>query len=313
MRPHRILPVLLALASAASAAEPKPVPRMQAIPQPRDEVSFQRDGEEIARFHFAQDQRRPFVFPVIGPSGRSLTRMGHPHDPITHSHHNSVWFSHQFVGGVNFWGDDGGRISHLRVLRYEDADDVAFAETENAWLDKEGKPVLHDRRRISVKPLAGKEWLLLLDLQLEARAADVPITESAFGMLGVRMAKTIGVADGGGTIRNSEDGVDEAGCFRKPARWMDYSGPITPMAQEGIALFDHPQNPNHPVPFHCRNDGWMGASLTFASPLTVKKGEPLRLRYALYVHAGMPVPAKIEEQWKAFAASLWMEFSEKKK
>ena len=109
MRPARILSAVIAITSASFAAEPKPVPRMQAVPLPRDEVSFQRDGEEIARFRFAQDQRRPFIFPIIGPSGRSLTRMGHPHDPITHSHHNSVWFSHQFVGGVNFWGDDGGR------------------------------------------------------------------------------------------------------------------------------------------------------------------------------------------------------------
>ena len=334
MRPHGFPLLLLATALAATAADPKPVPRMQAIPQPRDEVSFQRDGEEIARFRFAQDQRRPFIFPIIGPGGRSLTRMGHPHDPITHSHHNSVWFSHQSVAGVNFWGDDGGRISHLRVLRFEDADDVAFCETENAWLDKDGKPVLHDRRRISVKPLAEREWLLLLDLQLEARTADVPIGESAFGMLGVRMAKTIGVIDGGGTIRNSEGGVDEAACFRKPARWMDYSGPIAkdevrskkdevgaPKAQgatsnfvtEGIALFDHPQNPHHPVPFHCRNDGWMGASLTFGGALTVRKGEPMRLRYALYIHSGMPDPAKIETQWKAFADTPWLDFPEKKK
>ena len=67
MRFHQVLPVVLALATVAFAAEPKPVPRMQAVPLPRDEVSFQRDGGEIARFHFAQDQRRPFVFPVIGP------------------------------------------------------------------------------------------------------------------------------------------------------------------------------------------------------------------------------------------------------
>ena len=309
---HFLLPVLLA-AGAAFGAEPRPVPRMQAVPQPREEVSFQRDGEEIARFRFAQDQRRPFIFPIIGPSGRSLTRMGHPHDPVTHCHHNSVWFSHQSVGGVSFWDDKGGRIEHVKVLRFEDADDLAFCETENAWLDREGKPVLHDRRRVSVKPLAGKEWLLLLDLQLEARTGDVPIGESAFGMLGVRMAKTIGVLDGGGTIRNSEGGVDEAGCFRKPARWMDYSGPITATATEGITLFDHPQNPNHPVPFHCRGDGWMGASLTFSGALTVKMGEPMRLRYALYIHSGMPEPAKIEEQWKAFAATPWAEFPEKKK
>jgi len=306
-----ILAVIVSMPLAA--AEPKPVPRMQAIPQPRDEVSFQRDGEEIARFHFAQDQRRPFVFPIIGPAGRSLTRMGHPRDPVSHSHHNSVWFSHQFVGGVNFWADNGGRIAHLRVLRYEDGDDVALAETENAWLDRENRPVLHDRRRVSTRALPGKEWLLLLDLQLEARAADVTLGGSPFGMLGVRMAKTIGVHDGGGTIRNGEGGVDEDGCFRKPARWMDYSGPITPTAVEGIALLDHPQNPNHPVPFHCRNDGWMGAALTFSGALVVKKGEPMRLRYALYIHSGMPEVAKIEEQWKAFSATAWEEFAERKK
>jgi hypothetical protein len=286
---------------------------MQAVPLPRDEVSFQRDGDEIARFRFAQDQRRPFVFPILGPSGRSLTRMGHPRDPVSHSHHNSAWFSHQSVGGNDFWSDAGGRIAHLRVLRYEDGDDEALAETENAWLDKENKPVLHDRRRVTVKPLPGKEWLLLLDLQLEARSADVPLGESPFGILGVRMAKTIGVHDGGGTIRNSEGGRDEAGCFRKPARWIDYSGPITPAAVEGIALFDHPQNPHHPVPFHCRDDGWMGASLTFSGELTVKKEEPLRLRYALYIHNGMPEAAKIDEQWKAFAATRWTDFPGKKK
>jgi hypothetical protein len=309
----RFLPALLIFTLATHAAEPKPVPRMQAIPMPRDEVSFQRDGEEIARFHFADDQHRPFVFPVIGPSGRSLTRMGHPRDPVTHSHHNSVWFSHQFVGGVNFWEDGPARIAHRKVLRFEDSDELAFCETENAWLDKEGTPVLHDRRRISVQPLAEKEWLLLLDLQLEARTADVPLGETAFGMLGVRMAKTIGVLDGGGTIRNSEGGEGEIACFRKPARWMDYSGPITPTATEGITLFDHPANPNSPVPFHCRGDGWMGAALTFAGPLIVKKSEPMRLRYALYIHSGMPVPAKIEEQWKAFAATPWTDFPEKKK
>jgi hypothetical protein len=303
--------LLLLFATAALAAEPKPVPHMQVIPLPGAAVSLQRDGVELAQFHFAKDQRRPLVFPVNGPSGRSLTRMGHPHDPETHSHHNSVWFSHQFVDGVNFWEDRGGQIQHLRVLRYEDSDELAFVETENAWLDPAGKAVLHDRRRIGAQALPDGEWLLLLDLQLEARTADVPLAPTAFGLLGVRMAKTIGVTDGGGTIRNSEGGIDEAGCFRKPARWMDYSGPITPQAIEGIALFDHPQNANYPVPFHCRNDGWMGAAITFAQPLTIKKGEPLRLRYALYIHRGAGDPEKIEAQWKVFAGMGWREFGKK--
>ena len=72
------------------------------------------------------------ILPVV----LALTRMKHSHDPVTHSHHNSVWFSHQSVGDADFWSDNGGRIAHVKVLRFEDADDVAFCETENAWLDK---------------------------------------------------------------------------------------------------------------------------------------------------------------------------------
>src|ERR1041384_1814704 len=98
------------------------------------------------------------------------------------------------------------------------------------------------------------------------------------------MAKTVGVRDGGGTIRNSEGGVDEAGCFRKPARWVDYSGPMAPEISEGSTLFDHPQNPHPPPAFHVRDDGWMGAALTFAGEIVIPPGQPLRLKYALYVH-----------------------------
>jgi hypothetical protein len=126
------------------------------------------------------------------------------------------------------------------------------------------------------------------------------------------MAKTIGVNDGGGTIRNSEGGIDEAGCFRKPARWVDYSGPITRTASEGVTLMDHPTNPHHPVAFHVRNDGWMGAALTFDGAIVVKLGQPLRVRYGLYVHAGIPAPAQIEQRWAEFANSPFQEFQTKR-
>ena len=294
------------------AAAPQPVPRVQAVPQPHAQISFQRDGVEIARYHYGPDNPRPFVFPLIGPSGRSVTRMGHPRDPESHSHHNSVWFGHQSVGGVNFWEDrGGGRIVHQRLDRIEDGDATALVEVQNAWLDKAGRELLHERRRIAVQALEAGEWLLLLDLQLEARSGEVTFEAGKLGLIGIRLAKTIGVHDGGGTIRNSEGGADEAGCFRKPARWVDYSGPITPAATEGVALFDHPSNPGHPAPFHVRDDGWMGALLALNAPLTVMPGGPLRLRYAAYVHAGTPSGEAIERHWRKFADRPWLEFGGK--
>ena len=316
---HRNLAIALAAASflapsgSGSAAEPKPVPLMQALPLPRGEASFQRAGIELTRYHHTPGAARPFLYPLIGPAGRSLTRMGHPRDPESHSHHNSVWLSHHNVGGVSFWEDKrGGTIVHQRVLRFEDGEEESLIETENAWITPQGKTVLHELRRHRVRTLESGEWMLLIETQLEARTVPVILGETPFGIIGIRMAKTIGVHDGGGTIRNSEGGIDEAGCFRKPARWVDYSGPITMTAIEGITLMDHPANLHHPVAFHVRDDGWMGAALTFAGAHTIQPAAPLQLRYGLYIHSGKAVPEKIEERWKAFAAVPFEPFKVKK-
>jgi hypothetical protein len=56
--------------------------------------------------------------------------------------------------------------------------------------------------------------------------------KTPFGFIGVRMAKTIGVHDGGGTILNSEGALDEKEVFWKHAKWAVYSGPNTPKAHE---------------------------------------------------------------------------------
>lgn len=299
---------LLALVLLAAATSPekqsKPIAALQAVPQPYDQLSFQREGQEIARYHFGRDLRRPFVFPLVGPAGRSLTRMGHPRDPQTHSHHNSVWVAHNSVNGVSFWDDRAkGHVVHQRVQSIEDeGGDVAAMTTVNHWVNEaDGKVLLRERRRTQVMLLGKGEWMLVLDLRLEPAAGAVTFGKTPFGLVGVRMAKTIGVNDGGGTIRNSEGGVDEKQVLWKRAKWVDYSGPIARDAVEGVTLMDHPSNPNHPTFFHVRNDGWMGTSLTYDAERVVEPGKPLVLCYGLYVHGGMPAPEQIGRRWEAFA------------
>ena len=284
---------------------PLPVPRAQAVPLPNREISFQRDGFEIARYYYGTHLDRPFLYPVIGPAGRSLTRMGHPHDPETHSHHNSIWISHRDVSGTNFWADHGhGKIIHQRVLRFDDGPDRASVLVVNAWTADTGKVLLREWRQMSVELLPNDEWLLVLDLEFEAPGpGKIILGKTPFGLIGVRMARSIGVNDGGGRIRNSEGAAGEKEILWKPAKWVDYSGPITDRAIEGVTLMDHPNNPNHPSVFHVRSDGWMGASLTFDEPRTLAPGEPLRLRYGLYIHAGMPAIDALQKQWKEFAGT----------
>jgi hypothetical protein len=300
-----LLIVFMFAAAALFAVDPKPVPRLQIIPQADDQAAFVRDDTEIARYHFGPMLHRPYVFPLIGPSGRSLTRMGHPHDPQSHSHHNSVWISHHIVNGVSFWEDHGkGRIITQRIDNYEDKGETSWVTATNAWIDQSNnnKVLMLERRRTTIQLLPNDEFLLYLDLQLEA-PKDQPVTlgKTPFGLVGVRMSKTIGVNDGGGEIRNSTGKSGEKDILWQPAKWCDYSGPIRDNVIEGVTLMDHPRNPNHPTAFHVRSDGWMGASLTYAGDRTIEPDKPLRLRYALYVHAGKPAIEDIEKRWSEFA------------
>jgi hypothetical protein len=297
-----------AAAHAASETElpaAQPVPDVQVLPLPDGQASFQLLGRELTRYHFGTLQQRPFWYPVIGPSGRSLTRMGHPEAPESHSHHNSIWIAHNDVNGVSFWADHGGgRIVHQRIDLYEDGPHGASMITANAWQAPDGRTLLLDRRRASVEVQTGGQWCLYVDLQLEAPPGrPVTLGSTPFGLIAVRMAKTIGVHDGGGRILDSEGRLNEKEIFRKPARWVDYSGPITNTAREGIALLDHPSNPSFPTPFHVRDDGWMGAALTYQRPLTIVPGKPLRLRYAIWIHANVVRRDEVDKQWQAFAKS----------
>jgi hypothetical protein len=287
---------------------------MQAIPLPYDQVSFQRDGTEIARYHFGKDLRRPFVYPLIGPAGHSLTRMGHPQDPHGHRHHNSAWITHHDLNGQSFWADaNAGQIVHQRVEKLEDGDSEAAVTTINHWVSTNNQVLMIETRRTSVVVLPKKEWLLLIDLKLEPKGKEIVFGKTSFGPMSVRMAKTIGVKDGDGVMRNSEGGVNEKEIFWKPAKWVDYSGSITAKAKEGITLMDHPINPGHPCKWHVRDDGWMGAALSFDGPLTIPVGKPLRLRYGLYVHGGVPSLKKLAEQWNAFSALPLADLEPKKK
>jgi hypothetical protein len=288
---------------------PLPVPRVQVLPLPHSISRFQLDGNELTSVHADRADMRPFCYPILTSQGVSLVRMGHPYDPVSHSHHNGVWVTHNVINGIDFWGDHAkvqGRIENQQADGYEDGDDRAYMLMLNHWIKGEDSSVqMIEARRIEVRPIDGaKSWLMLIDLQWTApKGKPVTIGQSFFGPVGVRMAKTIGVRDGGGRLMNSEGALGEDAIFHKPARWVDYTGRITNAADgiAGIALMDDPRNVQHGAAYHVRTDGWMGSCTSSAGDVVIQPEAPLRLRYGLWVHDGAPTREQCEAQWQAFA------------
>ncbi len=313
---------LAAFAQENSLPSALPVPRVQAVPMPHHVTSFQLDGRELTACHYSPADRRVFWHPIRASRDVSLTRMGHPHDPLTHSHHNSVWIAHADVDGVNFWGDHGkslGQIANMEVSRegYEDTDEFASMRMVNHWKREDGSVQMIETRRTEVRPLDGaKSWFMIVDMELTTpKGQTATFKPSGFGIIAVRMARSIGVHDGGGRILNSEGQVNEKAMFRLPARWCDYSGRITNEADgfAGITLMNHPTNPQNPAPYHVRDDGWMGACLNLETPIEVSEEKKLRLRYALWVHDGIASGKDVEARWKQFTDMPVADLAVKKK
>jgi len=286
-------------------------PRCELLPLPDHQTSCRIAGREVTRWRFADQYPRPFFYPLIGPrSGESLTRMGHPGAP-NHDHHQSVWFAHNKLLGIDFWANGGTpRIRQQQWLVYEDGADEAGMAVSLGWFDgHDPQPLVEQELVAFLRPLDGGEYTLDLQSTFRPRAEQIEFQQTNFGFLAVRVARSISAHFGSGQLTSSEGAAGEPDIFGKPARWMDYSGPLAKWTDgnieefvEGITYFDHPSNPGYPNSWHVRADGWMGCSPCMHGPLVAAKDKPLVLRFLLHVHNGAANADRANEVAAKFAS-----------
>jgi hypothetical protein len=209
--------------------------------------------------------------------------------------------SHQDVNGANFWEDGEARIVHERVESITDGPESAVIVTTNTWRDGKGRVLLDERRTTRLTALARDERYLDTLIELTPRDAAVTFGKTNFGFFAFRVAKTMGVNDGGGRMTNSEGAVNEEGVMAQHARWVDYTGSVAPEVVNGLAVFDHPDNPRFPTAFHVRNNGWVGASFCMEEAYELPKGQTITLKYRLYAHDADATQASIDAHWQRFA------------
>jgi len=287
--------------------------KCEIIPLAGQQASFRIDGIEQTRWNFHESAPRPFFFPVNGPTGTSLTRMGHPGAP-NHDHHASVWFAHHKLLGIDFWGySSEAVIRQQRWSVYEDGDEFATMACQLGWYDGHNPASLVDQELIvTMRPLDNGEYTLDLQSTFTPTSEEIEFQQTNFGFFAVRVAKDLSGRFGGGTITGASGETGEKALFGKPNAWMDYTGQTSAVQSrdsnsterqsvtEGITYFDHPLNATFPSKWHVREDGWMGASACRDESLIATRLEPIRLRYLLHVHSGAVDPERanaIAKEW----------------
>lgn len=302
----------------------RPMTRCQVLPLPGEQFQFQLDGREVTRWHFGQQSPRPFFYPLNGPSGHSLTRMGHPGAP-NHDHHRSLWFAHHDLLAIDFWTEKTSAVIRQKQwYAIADGDAQARLAISLAWLDgHDPTPIVEQDVIITMRPepsgraeqqlsdQAG-DWSLELQCDFRTPAEGVAFRRSNFGILALRVAKSLSVIFGDGVITGADRRQGEAELFGQPNRWIDYSGPIGrdgtgDLVIEGVAVIDHRSNPGHDADpwasWHVRDDGWIGPSLSRHRAVELQADTPLRCRYLAYVHAGSCDPQTIDSMADRFDRS----------
>ena len=286
-----------------------------AVEKTKTGVTVKYDGKLFTRYVIGQSNK-PFLWPVIGPSGDEVTRAfpmekreGERHD---HPHHRSVWFGHQGTAGFDTWHEPAsgrrtnlGSTVHREFVRVKGGD-TAVIVTRNDYVG-DGKKLLADERTHEFRVENGHR-IIDVTIKFTAEHGDCKLSDQKDSGFSVRVATSMDVdSKKGGRVINS-NGITDKAAWGKRAEWVDYNGPVNGKTV-GVAILNHPSSFRHPTPWHVRTYGLFTAN-PFGlrslgqgkdSSFTLKKGESITLRHRVIFHLGDEKAAKIAEAYKAYA------------
>ena len=317
--------ILLSLAASfslfarASAAEVKLIPS-------EDRVRVEIGGQVFTEYIF-RGAYRPYCYPVLASDGTPLTRnfpmrsgLGEDED---HPHHRSLWFAHSDVNGVDFWNQDAagsprpkGKILHDALLETTSGT-AGVIRARSRWVAPDGRQFCIDETTIRFGATADARTI---DFEITLRApADAPVLlgDNKDGGLALRLAPWLNLPRGAGTTRKYTAGVGhlvtsqgdrDGAAWGKRADWADFHAEHEGKIY-GVAIFDHPQNLQHPTWWHARDYGLFAANpigwhdfeakttKPNAGNYTIPAGGTLTLRYRVFLHIGNEKTAKLAERY----------------
>jgi hypothetical protein len=270
------------------------------------------DGKLLTEYRTV-DEPKPYLFPVIGPTGAPVTR-AYPMKDVEgedrdHPHQRSFWFTHGKVNGVDFWSEEKGHgtIRETAKLTRVAGPVVAVLRTTDDWIGPDGQKVCEDER---VYRFYDVHRVRILDLDVTIKAVPGPLTfgDTKEGMFGLRVASSMDVKrKQGGKITNAE-GLTDLASWGKPSEWVDYTGPVSGRTL-GIAILNHPTSFRSPTNWHVRDYGlfaanpfgWHDFGLGKSGDYTISEGETITFRYRVLLHEGDTPSGDIPGAFRAYA------------
>ena len=293
----------------------------------KDKIDFKDGSRLVTSYQIGEEAPKPHLWPLHAPDGTPVTA----HSPADHKHHKSVWFCHgdvipnglelktkssdKRVHGVDFWSETKG---HGKIVCVEAGEPKAVSKTavsvptKNEWRTPDGENILSESRTLTLTKL-DKGYLVTFDIDLHANVCGITFGDTKEGSFGTRVHESIGTAKKfNGTLTANGGKKGEKQIWGQPIDWMDYSGKVDDKPA-GLAVFDHPGNPvratSHGREYGLVSANPFGRDKSFPSQkgktelVTLKKGDHLKLRYAVYAHNGDVSSGGVTEAYTVFTGT----------
>jgi hypothetical protein len=266
-----------------------------------NQLDVEVGGQYFTSFVHDPALAKPYIGPVIGPYGDSYTRLDF--DIKEHPHHRSVWLGIGDVNGIDTWNEPKDRHGKQLFGGIEEKIDgsvLARFTSNHSWTSFEGKPQVEEQRTVTFynTPVDGRFVDMEITFTATKGQVEFGATKEA-GPLGIRVAESMKVANGG-TMVNSYGSIGEKECWGQRAQWCDYFGNVGRHTL-GIALFDHPDNVDHPSYWHIRDYGLLAANnFYFLGGKLFKKGQSMHFKYRMYFHDGDVTQAKVGDRYQDY-------------
>jgi hypothetical protein len=239
-------------------------------------------------------QLRPYLHPLRDPSGRVVLTEDRPAD---HPWQHGIFTGFHRVNGFNYWKEDEGRQRFVRLLDSRETPARVSWCALVEYIAPDGATILEEEDAIAFHaPESAEAYIIDFDLLLRAKGRDVAFGKFFVGGLSVRMPWD--KSNPRHTHLNSE-GLRNRACEQQRAAWCNVERPFDG-ATYGIAVFDHPSNPNHPPGWRADEQGLINPNISFLADWSLPAKQQRLYRYRLVIYRGPATREQLQARFQTF-------------
>jgi hypothetical protein len=258
-------------------------------------------NEKVPKKDFRRT-RGCYVHPIYGLDGEVLT----DDFPRDHYHHHGLFWAwpHVQIGdkAYDLWEKPGMRIQFVHWIGSDARETSATLAVENGWFVGV-KKVMTERMWFTVHPATDRAQAI--DVEGTWTAVGEPVTllgreDKSYGGMTIRFAVPRGQK---GTV-TVPSGVTRRDLAVTRLPWADlsytFAGADAPIS--GATLMVSKSHPDYPPTWLTRHYGPLCIGYPGVVKKTIAPGEPLTLRYRLWIHKGPGSPDQFKAAYDAFTA-----------